>query len=81
MRPLHRYIFDIICDFCYRLIFILLSVRVSYILLKVLDTIVRKQTELVQNFKLPRKELAQDLINLSFLFHFTRKKKKRLPML
>lgn len=44
VKPLHRYIFNITCDFCCRLIFILLSVRVSYILHKVLGTIVRKQT-------------------------------------
>lgn len=65
MRPLHTYIFNIKCDFCYRLIFLLLSVRVSYILHKILDTIIMKQTLLVQNLKLMREVLAQDLKNLS----------------
>lgn len=62
---MHTYIFNIKCDFCYRLIFLLLSVRVSYILHKILDTIIMKQTLLVQNLKLMREVLAQDLINPS----------------
>lgn len=42
-----------------------LTVRVSYILHKILDTIIMKQTLLVQNLKLMREVLAQDLINPS----------------
>lgn len=64
-RPLHRYIFNIKCDFCYRLMFILLSVRVSYILGKVLDTIIRKQTLLVQNLKLYERSAGTGLNKLS----------------
>lgn len=44
--------------------FILLSVRVSYILGKVLDTIIRKQTLLVQNLKLYERSAGTGLNKL-----------------